>query len=126
MTYDEYQNDMSDLMRRFSIDMDALTERYVKSGPDGEKAFELACALCSHQWPYTGGDTDAHRRLTVGMAHAQIMQDIKGTAAFVAPIYPAWWHFLGEAYVALKFIGNDVTKEKAVDFMAAVREIAKP
>ncbi len=125
MTDQDYEDRVRDTVNAFCTDIARLSEEQAKTWPNGDRLVGLAKSLCCAASPYMRDEEDANR-LTLGIAGGQITHDVKRTAALQMPIRPAWWHFLSEAAIAVKYLGADVPQDKAVDFMKAVREIARP
>lgn len=123
MTDNDYEDTIRAITMNFCDDVGRLTMEQVKAWPNGEKMMGLAKSLCASASPYVNGLEETNR-ITLGIAGAQIITDVKRTASMQMPVRPAWWHFLPEAKIAIDYLGADVSKEKAVDFMKAVREIA--
>ena len=125
MTDNDYDDAIRATVVNFCADIARLSEEQAKAWPNGEKMIGLARALCVSTSPYSG-NIESTNRLTLGIEGGEIMRDVKRTAAMQMPVRPAWWLFLREAKIALDYLGADVPNEKAVDFMKAVREVARP
>lgn len=111
--------------RRYQEEVLAITIEEVAAWPNGSKLIGLARALCNTIGTSYDADDAYADRLTLGQPGWEHARDVKRTLAFSCLPRPAWYHFLNEAKVALQYLGCEVTLEKGVDFMAAVREACK-
>lgn len=125
MTNDDFDDAIRVTVANFCDWIAKTSEEQVKTWPNGAKLIGLAQELCVSASPYAG-DVGGTSRITLGLSGGQVTYDVKRTVAMQMPVRPAWWHFLPEAKIALDYLGADVPSAKAVDFMKAVREIAKP